>query len=216
MTSNLKCLIPDYSTTTAWITNPHSGGYWARHQLYAGITNVARQSILLKLQGWRSQWLDGRLFYNRWSNFNWLSLEGNALDVSYPAVYQELQISRNGPLSWRMSNFNPGRILLNGRFFYRRRAYSSSVFRQLLSSSLATWWQTVRPYCMKIEEVTGFCGGSLRWQYPGRILLNGRFLHNCCLYSNSVSWRLLGLSLATPQQKICAYRMKTQEVQVLC
>ena len=67
---------------------------------------------------------------------------------------------------------------------------------------------------IKTPEIAVFCGGGLDW--PGGILLDGRFLHNHCVYSTSVSWRLLSSSVATQRYKVRLYRMKTQEVTVFC
>ena len=64
------------------------------------------------------------------------------------------------------------------------------------------------------HEIAGFCGGGVDW--PGGILLDGRFLYNHWVYSNSVCWRLLGLSVATQRYKVRLYRMKTQEVSFFC
>ena len=49
----------DYSTTVRGIPIRLSGGYWPRCQLHAGIEYVSTPSILMELQGWRSQILDG-------------------------------------------------------------------------------------------------------------------------------------------------------------
>ena len=49
----------DYSTTVRVIPILFPGGYWARCQLHAGIEYVSTPSILIELQGWRSQILDG-------------------------------------------------------------------------------------------------------------------------------------------------------------
>ena len=55
----------DYSTTVIGIPIRFSGGYWARRQLHASIRYVSTRSILMELQGWRSQILDGRYLHNR-------------------------------------------------------------------------------------------------------------------------------------------------------
>ena len=47
-----------------------------------------------------------------------------------------------------------------------------------------------------------------------RISLNGRFLHNRCVYSDSVFRRLLGSTSATQRYKVRPYCMKTHEVMV--
>ena len=47
---------------------------------------------------------------------------------------------------------------------------------------------------------------------PWRISLNRRFLHNCCLDSNSVCGRLLGSSLATQRYKVYLYAINTDGV----
>ena len=78
----------------------------------------------------------------------------------------------------------------------------------------ATRQYKVRRCHIKAHEIAVFCGGGLDW--PGGILLDGRFLHNHWVYSNSVSWRLLSSSVATQRYKVRLYRMKTQEVTVLC
>jgi len=78
----------------------------------------------------------------------------------------------------------------------------------------ATRWYKARLCHIKTHEIGVFCGGGL--DSPGGILLDGRFLHNRWVYSNSVSWRLLGLSLATQWYMVCPYHMKTQEVADLC
>ena len=78
----------------------------------------------------------------------------------------------------------------------------------------ATRQYKVRRCHIKTHEIAVFCGGGLDW--PGGILLDGRFLHNHWVYSNSVSWRLLSSSVATQRYKVRLYRMKTQEVTVFC
>ena len=47
---------------------------------------------------------------------------------------------------------------------------------------------------------------------PWWISLNGRFLHNGGMDSNSVCRRLLGSSLATQQYKVCPYAINTDGV----
>ena len=77
----------------------------------------------------------------------------------------------------------------------------------------ATRQYEVRRCRGKTQEIAVFCEGGLDW--PGGILLDGRFLHNDCVYSNSVSWMLLSSWVATQRYKIRLYRMKTQDVTVL-
>ena len=68
---------------------------------------------------------------------------------------------------------------------------------------------------MKTQEVTVLCEGSLR-EYPGGILLIGRFLHNRCTDSNSDCGRLLGSISASQRYKVRVRRIKTHEIAVFC
>ena len=78
----------------------------------------------------------------------------------------------------------------------------------------ATRQYKVRRCHIRTHEIAVFCGRGLDW--PGGTLLDGRFLNNHCVYSNSVCWMLLGSSLATQRYKVRLYRMKTPEVTVFC
>ena len=55
----------DYSAIIRAITIRFLGGYWARRQLHAGKRYVSTRSILMELQGWRFQILDGRFLHGR-------------------------------------------------------------------------------------------------------------------------------------------------------
>ena len=57
------------STTTSQILAQFFGGYSARRQLPTGIRLIPTLSVLMELQDWRSQMLDGRLLHNRCSDF---------------------------------------------------------------------------------------------------------------------------------------------------
>ena len=70
----------------------------------------------------------------------------------------------------------------------------------------ATRRYKVRLCHIKTHEIAVLCGGDL--SSPGGILLDGRFLHNGWVYSNSVSWRLLGSTSATQRYEVRPYRMK--------
>ena len=101
---------------------------------------------------------------------------------------------------------------LDGRLFHNRCTDSDSAFWRLLGSTSAIHQYKVRLCHIKTHEIAVLGGGGLR--RPGGILLNGRFLHNHWVYSNSVPWRLLGSTSATQRYKVCPYRMKTHDVMV--
>ena len=58
------------STTTSPIRDLFFGGYSARRQLHVGIRLIPTLSILMELQGWRSQIFDCRLLHNHCPEFN--------------------------------------------------------------------------------------------------------------------------------------------------
>ena len=51
-------------------------------------------------------------------------------------------------------------------------------------------------------------------QYPGGILLNGRFLHKCQSYFNAACGRLLGFTPVTQRYMVCPFAIKIHEVVV--
>ena len=155
--------------------------------------------------------LDGRFLNNRFPDSNsvsWRLLGSFTASQRYKVrrccmKTQDVTISCRGSLY-----INPGGILLNGRFLHNRCPDSYSVPWRLLGSFSASHWR-----CMQTHHVTVSCEGGL-YVNPIRTLLDGRFLHNHCSDSNSISWWLLG-SLSTSQQyKIRLCHIKTQEVSV--
>ena len=170
----------------------------------------------MELQGWRSQILDSRLLHNHCPDYNsdFRRLLGSTSATHrYKVRVCRIKTHEIAVFYERGINVNPGGILLNSRFLPNHCVYSNSVSRRLLGSSLATQRYKIRPYCMKSQEVTVFCEGSLRL-YPGGILLDSGFFHNRCTDSNSDSGRLLGWISASQRYKVRLCRMRTQEVAV--
>ena len=116
-------------------------------------------------------------------------------------------VNTHGVTGWRSQ-------ILDGRLLHNRWQDSDSVCWWLLGSASATRRSKVRLCHIKTHGIAVFCGKGL--SSPGRILLNGRFLHNHWVYSNSVCWRLLGSTPASRRYKVHPCRMKTQDFAVTC
>ena len=155
----------DYSTTAARISNPFSGGYWARRQLHAGIKNVPTRSILMELQGWRSQMLDGRLLHNRCTDFDsvfWRLFGSTSATRRYKVRVCRIKTHEIAVFCRGGVNVNPGGILLDSRFLHNHSTDSNSDCGRLLGSISASQRYKVRLCHMKTQEVSVFCGESLR------------------------------------------------------
>jgi len=69
------------------------------------------------------------------------------------------------------------------------------------------------PLCaIKTQEVAAVEGVLV--PKAGGTLLNGRLLHNCLGYRDSVCWRLLGSTPAMRRYKVRPCRIKTQDMAV--
>ena len=86
---------------------------------------------------------------------------------------------------------------------------------RLLGSFSASQRYRIRLCRMKTQEVTVSCGEGL-YVNPSGTLLDGRLLHNRSSDCGFVSWKMLGSFSAAQRYKVHPYRMKTQEVAVLC
>ena len=199
----------DSSTTTARIPYPFAGGCWAHLWLRNGIRFVPiawklRKSwSAVELIPWRIS-LNGRLLHNCYTDSNSLHC---SLSGSTPATrryeVRPYAVNTHGVTGWRSPE-------LNGRLLHNRWPNSNSVLWRLLGSTPATRRYKVRLCRTKTHAIAVLWGGGQ--SSPGGILLDGWFLHNRWVYSNSVPWRLLGSSPATQQYKVRPYAIKTQEV----
>jgi len=153
------------STTTSPILNLFFRGYPARRQLHAGIRLIPTLSILMELQGWRSQMLDSRLLHNRCPDSNSLSWR---LLGSTPATRRSkvrpYPITTHEVTGWRSHK-------LDGGLLHNRCTESDSVSWRLLGWMPATRQYKVRLYCTKTHEVAVLCRGGQ--SSPGGILLDG-------------------------------------------
>ena len=128
-------------------------------------------------------------------------LHAGIKNVPTQSILMELQ-------AWRSK-------VLDSRLLHNRCTDFDSVCWRLLGSTSATRRYKVRDCRIKTHEIAVFCGGGIKVN-PGGILLDSRFLHNRCTDSNSDCGRLLGSISASQRYKVRPYRMKTQEVTVLC
>jgi len=90
-----------------------------------------------------------------------------------------------------------------------------SIFADVWGSTPATQRYRLHPCDIKILDFADICAKGL-YCNPGRILLDGRFLHNHSTDSNSVSWRLLGPTLATRWYRICPCGIKALDLTDFC
>ena len=141
------------STTTSPIRDLFFPGYSTRRQLHAGIRLIPTLSILMKLQGWRSQILDSRLLHNRCLDSKSVSLR---ILGSTPATRRykvcPYPVNTHGVTGWRSQR-------PNGRILYNHGTDSDSVPWRLLGSTPATRRYKVRPRRTKTHELLSFVEG---------------------------------------------------------
>ena len=165
-------------------------------------------SILIELQGWRSQILDDRLLHNRCTDFDsvsWRLLGSTSTTRRYELRVCRIKAHEIAVVYGGGINVNPGRILLDGRFLYNRFTDSNSDFRRLLGLVSASQRYKVRLCRMISQEVAVHSrGGSLAEFY-----LRAVSSTTAARISILVLWRLLGSAVATQRYKVRLYTINT-------